>query len=175
MGGDWLIRVDLIGVFSGISTGLNRNVNLFEYKHALHNMESRVDNNKSVLQCLYWWLLCYSDIYRLYQNKELKYVHYILGDHNGKTKGVSATGQRRSPTKRNFCSILLTATSGLRELAAEQRGSHFSTRWLLHRFECTTFGGKICDEIRVWFIVLIVTNAEELTGNAEDVNPVTAT
>ena len=65
-------------------------------------MESREDNNKSVLQCLYWWLLCYSDIYRLYQNKELKYVHYILGDHSGKTKGVSATGQRRWPTKRNF-------------------------------------------------------------------------
>ena len=171
MGGGWLI-----GVFIGISTGLNRNVNLFEYKHALHNMESREDNNKSVLQCLYWWLLCCSNIYRLYQNKELKYVHFILGDHNGKTKGVSATGQRRWPTKRTFiCSILLTATSERRQLAAEQRGGRFSTRWLLHRFDCTTLGGKICDEIRVWFIVLIETNADELTGNAEDVNPVTAT
>ena len=82
MGGGWLI-----GVFSGISTGLNRNVNLFECKHALHNMESREDNNKSVLQCLYWWLLCCSNIYRLYQNKELKYVHFILGATTGRQKG----------------------------------------------------------------------------------------
>ena len=82
------------------------------------------------------------------QRAQIRAFHF--GCHNGKTKGVSATGQRRWPTKRTFiCSILLTATSERRQLAAEQRGGRFSTRWLLHRFDCTTLGGKICDEIRV--------------------------
>lgn len=99
------------------------------------------------------------------QRAQIRAFHF--GCHNGKTKGVSATGQRRWPTKRTFiCSILLTATSERRQLAAEQRGGRFSTRWLLQRFDCTTLGGKICDEIRVWFIVLIETNADELTGKA---------